>query len=234
MDWLALRYKGDLPIAMGSDVRGSASMELQEALAQISEIRQQMARTQVFRGYRAVPVAFSGLLAWAAAIYQHFWIPDPLGQLSQYLWLWIGTAVLSALAAGFGMIWRARHAPIGSWSREITQLAVEQFAPSVVVGGLMTIVLVRSGEESLWLLPGLWSLFFSLGIFASRRLLPSATLAVAIYYLLAGLLSLALARGPYVLSPWAMGITFGFGQFFAAAVLYGTLERHHGQSEARC
>ena len=42
-------------------------MELREALSQISEIRQQMARSEVFRGLRSVPVAFSGLLAWAAA-----------------------------------------------------------------------------------------------------------------------------------------------------------------------
>ena len=37
-------------------------MELRDALAQIAEIRQHMARTEVFRGYRALPVAFSGVL----------------------------------------------------------------------------------------------------------------------------------------------------------------------------
>ena len=35
-------------------------MELREALTQITEIRLQLARTEVFRGYRAMPVAFSG------------------------------------------------------------------------------------------------------------------------------------------------------------------------------
>ena len=42
-------------------------MELREALTQIAEIRQQMARTEVFRGYRAMPVAFGGVVALAAA-----------------------------------------------------------------------------------------------------------------------------------------------------------------------
>ena len=37
-------------------------MELREALTQITEIRQQLARTEVFRGYRAMPVAFSGVV----------------------------------------------------------------------------------------------------------------------------------------------------------------------------
>ena len=208
-------------------------MELHEALAQIAEIRQQMARTEVFRGYRAVPVAFSGLLAIGAALYQSWWIRDPIADLPTYLALWVGAAVLSAIAAGLGMAWRARHAPPSSWSREITTMAVEQFAPSVVAGGLVTIALVRTAEECLWMLPGLWSILFGLGIFASKRLLPRATTAVAVFYLMAGLACLELARGPHALSPWAMGIPFGVGQFLAAAVLYGTLERQDGHQEAQ-
>ena len=208
-------------------------MELHEALAQIAEIRQQMARTEVFRGYRAVPVAFSGCWRSAAAVYQSWRIRDPIADLPAYLALWVGAAVLSAIAAGLGMAWRARHAPPSSWSREITWLAVEQFVPSVVAGGLVTIVLVRTAPESLWMLPGLWSILFSLGIFASSRLLPRATSAVAVFYLVAGLACLELARGPHALSPWAMGLPFGVGQLLAAAVLYGTLERHDGHQEAR-
>jgi hypothetical protein len=203
-------------------------MELQEALAQIAEIRQQMARTEVFRGLRAVPIAFSGVLAIGAAVYQAIWLPDPLAQLPAYLTLWVGAAVVSAIAAALGMAWRARHAPASSWSREITRLAVEQFAPSVVAGGLMTIVLVRTSEESLWMLPGLWSILFSLGIFACRRVLPRATTAVGLFYLAAGLVCLSVAKPPFALSPWAMGIPFGVGQLLAAAVLYGTLERQDG------
>ena len=38
-------------------------MELREALTQIAEIRQQMARGEVFRGYRAATTAFSGVVA---------------------------------------------------------------------------------------------------------------------------------------------------------------------------
>ena len=43
-------------------------MELREALTQITEIRLQLARTEVFRGYRAMPVAFSGGVALLAAL----------------------------------------------------------------------------------------------------------------------------------------------------------------------
>jgi hypothetical protein len=198
-------------------------MELHEALSQISEIRQQMARTEVFRGYRALPVAFSGVLALAAALGQSVWIRDPGEQLTAYLTLWIGAAVISALAAGIEMFWRTRG-PAASLRREITWLAVEQFVPSLAAGALLTVVLVRSAPECLWMLPGLWQVLYSLGIFASCRLLPRATFGVAMFYLAAGLTSLTLARGDAALSPWAMGLSFGIGQFLAAGVLYRTLE----------
>lgn len=198
-------------------------MELREALTQISEIRQQMARTEVFRGYRALPVAFSGVLAIVAALFQAVLIPDPAKQIVTYLSLWIGTAVLGGVAAGIEMISRSR-AQGTSLRREITWLAVEQFLPCLVAGGLVTIVLVRSVPESLWMLPGLWQILFSLGVFASCRLLPRATMGVAVFYLVTGLASLAWASAEWAFSPWAMGLPFGAGQIFAAAVLYSTLE----------
>lgn len=199
-------------------------MELREALTQITEIRLRMARTEVFRGYRAVPVAFSGLLAVAAAGFQAVWIREPEAHLPAYLTLWLGTAVVSALGAGTEMALRARRATT-SWARRVTWLAVEQFLPCLVAGGLLTFVLVRHAPEVGGLLPGLWQVLFSLGIFASHRLLPRAVVWVAVWYLAAGLSCLAWARGPDVLSPWAMGLPFGAGQLLAAAVLYWTLER---------
>ena len=199
-------------------------MELRDALSQISEIREQLARTEVFRGYRAMPVAFSGLLALAAAGYQAVWIRDPARQMPAYLALWVGTAIVSAVAAGTEMAIRGRTSS-SPWTREVTWLAVEQFLPCLLAGGLTTVVLFRSAPESLAMLPGLWQVFFSLGVFASCRLLPRATFAVAVFYLASGLATLALARGDGAFSPWAMGLPFGTGQLLAAAVLYRTLER---------
>jgi hypothetical protein len=203
-------------------------MELREALTQISEIRFQMARSAVFRGYRSVPVALSGLLALAAAGFQAVWLPDPGKDVSAYLTLWVGTAVLSVSAATAVMVQRWRHSG-AAWADEVTWLAVEQFLPCLVAGALVTVVVTRFARESLWMLPGLWQVLFSLGIFASYRLLPRATFAVGLFYLVAGLLCLALARGEAALAPWAMGVPFGAGQLLAAAVLYWTLERSHGE-----
>lgn len=198
--------------------------ELHEALARIAEIRHQMARTEVFRGYRALPLAFSGGLAIAAGLAQSVWLTRPAEHLGPYLTLWIGAAALSGVAAGAGMIDRRRRAT-SAWSREITRQALDQFTPCLIAGGLVTAVIATTAPEVAWMLPGLWQVLFSLGIFASCRLLPRAIWGVAVFYLMAGIVTLGLARGPWALSPWAMAVPFGLGQLLAAAVLYWTLER---------
>jgi hypothetical protein len=201
-------------------------MELRDALTQISEIRLQLARNEVFRGYRAMPVAFSGAIAVLAAVIQSLTVPEPVAHIGPYLVLWIGAAIVSALAAGLEMMIRARNSNT-SMTRELTWLALEQFCPSLVAGALLTVVVVRAAPESLWMLPGLWQILYSLGIFASCRLLPRPTFWVAVFYLGTGLAALSLAHGEAGLSPWSMGLPFGAGQILAALVLYCTLERDH-------
>ena len=169
-------------------------MELRDALTQITEIRLQLARTEVFRGYRAMPVAFSGGVAVLAAVVQIVAIPDPATQTGPYLGLWIGAAVVSGLAAGLEMMIRARNAA-STMTRELTWLALEQFCPCLIGGALVTVVLLQSRTERLWMLPGLWQIFYSLGIFASCRLLPRPTFWVAVFYLGTGLTVLAWPHG---------------------------------------
>jgi hypothetical protein len=202
------------------------SMELRQALSQISEIRQQMARGAVFRGYRSVTVGFSGVLALLAAACQAQLITSPASELDRYLTLWIGVAAVSLIVAGVEMCWRARIAGSGL-ARQMTLLAVEQFLPSVVVGGLLTLCIYRNAPEVAWMLPGLWSLVFSLGVFASYRLLPRQVFWVGLYYALCGFGCLLWGQGSHALSPWQMGISFGGGQLLSAAILYWTLERTH-------
>jgi hypothetical protein len=201
-------------------------MELNEALAQISEIRDQLARTETFEGYRSATVAASGALAVAAAWVQSAIIPDPLDRLDAYLALWVAVAIVSAAMAGIEMWLRCRRSEFGTDVR-LSRMAVEQFLPSMVVGALLTVAIAAVAPETAWMLPGLWSLIFGLGVFASARLLPRSVTWVAGYYLLAGIACLAVGKRLDPLSPWLMGSTFGAGQLFAAAALYWSVERKH-------
>ena len=81
-----------------------------------------------------MPVAFSGGVAVLAAVIQSATIADPRRQVGPYLALWIGAAVISALAAGLEMmIRRQRRARL---TRELTWLALEQFCPCFAGGAL--------------------------------------------------------------------------------------------------
>jgi hypothetical protein len=208
--------------------RSGAIMELEDALARVSEIRLQIARTESFRGYRSATAAFSSLVALGAAALQPVLIREPAADPKVYLLLWVAAAIVSVAITAVEMTVRCRRSNSPTAAR-LTWLAVEQFLPCTIVGAVATLVLVQFAPESVSMLPGLWGLIFSLGVFASCRLLPRPVIWVAFYYLACGAAALALARGPWAYSPWTMGITFGGGQFLAALVLYFTLERNHGR-----
>ena len=57
-------------------------MEIQKALHQISEIHGHLAKSHVYRGYRAVPVALSGVLALVAAA-------APVYLYRDWAWKWV-------------------------------------------------------------------------------------------------------------------------------------------------
>jgi hypothetical protein len=193
--------------------------DLDKALADISAIRIQMARGTEFRGYGPATVAATGLMALTAAAAQAVWIPQPAADIVAYLALWIATALLCFLLIGIETIARSRRMHSGL-ADEMIYAAVEQFVPAGVAGILLTFVLWRSAPQSLWMLPGLWQIIFSLGIFPSCRSLPRPVFAAGVWYLATGLACLALAVDGYAFSPLAMAVPFGIGQFFIAFILY--------------
>jgi hypothetical protein len=201
-------------------------MELREALAQISEIRDQLARTETFEGYRSATVAASGVLALTAAAMQTALVPDPMGRLDAYLTLWITVAIVSAGITGIEMFVRSRRAASETAVR-LTRMVVEQFSPCLVVGALLTLAIAVVAPETAWMLPGLWALVFGLGVFASARLFPRPVVWVGAYYMLAGTACLFAAKHLEPLSPWLMAGSFGLGQLIAAAAVYWSVERKH-------
>jgi uncharacterized membrane protein YoaK (UPF0700 family) len=199
-------------------------VELREALSQIAEIRARVAAAERFRGYRAAPVALTGLLAILVAALQPRLVPDPTADVPGYLAVWLSAAVVAGAIAGSGIWLRHRYGgdPL---AKQLTWLAVGQFAPCLVAGAVVTAVLVRHAPAHAPLLPGLWQVLFSLGVFASFRLLPRAVVVVGVFYLLAGAFNLTRSSGPDALSPWVMGGPFAVGQLLTAGVLYWNLER---------
>ena len=194
--------------------------DLYKALGDITTIRRQVADSTEFRGYGPATLTITGLIAVGASVMQAFLLPVPAARPAAYVAIWVTTAVLCATLTGAGMVARTRRLHTGI-SNEMLRQAVEQFLPALLAGSLTTWVIARYASGSLWVLPGLWQIIFSLGIISSCRFLPRPMLAAGGWYLVSGLLTLHF--GDFrALSPWTMGLAFGAGQLLVAAILLFT------------
>jgi hypothetical protein len=204
--------------------------DLSKALGEIGAIRRQMAQATEFRGYGWATLGSTGLFAVLAAAAQSLWATDPAAQVARYLAIWIVTAILSASLIAVQTVTRTHRLHSGL-ADEMIHMAVEQFLPAAFSGTLLTVVLVLTAPHDVWLLPGLWQIIYSLGVFSSCRFLPRAMQAAGGWYLLSGLTTLLLGS-PGALSPWAMGIAFGVGQLIVAGVLFRPAQEDADADEA--
>lgn len=202
-------------------------MELRDALSQINAIADQMSRTETFRGYRPLTVGFTGVMALVAAALQPVFILDVSTNATAFLQWWTAVAALNCTVVGVELLLDCWRSP-SHFARRQTWQAVEQFLPCIAAGGALTWSLASFAPESLHLMPGIWAIVFSLGVFSSVRQLPPTIAVVGVHYLLTGLLTMALARGEHAFSPWGMVGTFGVGQLLTAAILYFAQERRDG------
>jgi len=193
--------------------------DLDKALADIFAIRSQIAAGTAFRGYGPAAVAATGGLALLTALLQFLWLDDPTGSPMEFLAGWAAAALVSG-----GMIWtemqaRSRRHHSGLADAMVLQ-AVEQFLPAGAAGVLLAAMLWKFAPETLWMLPGLWQLLVSLGVFASVRSLPRTVAFAGAWYFVAGFGCLLLASQTHALSPWTMGLPFVIGQLLMAAILH--------------
>ena len=193
--------------------------DLDKALADIGAIRSQIAAGTAFRGYGPAAMAATGCVALATSVLQFALLDDPTGHPLTFLFGWVAAALLSS-----GLIWiemqaRSRRHHSGLADAMIHQ-AVEQFLPAGVAGLLLAVMLWKFAPETLWLLPGLWQVLVSLGVFASVRSLPRSVALAGAWYFMAGFTVLLLASQSHALSPWTMGLPFAIGQSLMATILY--------------
>jgi hypothetical protein len=201
-------------------------VELDNALDQIAQIHRQIVLARTFRGYRALTTFFTAVLAVAAALLQPWWVADPVHDPLRFVELWVFVAVICLCVVAVEMTIRFRRCD-SPLNRELTTQAIEQFFPFIAIGGLVTLALSNSSAQSCWLLPGFWSIFFGLGIIASRSLLPRPIGLVGAFYLLVGVACLTPVGHQFAFSPWVVAAPFGIGQSAAAFILYWSLERRH-------
>jgi hypothetical protein len=193
--------------------------DLDKALADIVAIRSQIAAGTAFRGYGPAAMAATGVVALATSALQFALLDDPTDNPLTFLSGWAAAALLSSALIWIEMQARSRRHHSGLADAMIHQ-AVEQFLPAGVAGLLLAVMLWKFAPEAVWLLPGLWQVLVSLGVFASIRSLPRSVALAGAWYFVAGFTVLLLASQSHTLSPWLMGLPFMVGQSLMAAILY--------------
>lgn len=192
--------------------------DLDKALADIFAIRTQIAAGTAFRGYGPAALAGTAGLALITTLVQLLWLDDPNGQLLAFFFGWIATALLSVTIIWLEMRARSRRHHSGL-ADAMVQQAVEQFVPAGVAGALLAVTLWQFAPATLWMLPGLWQILVSLGIFASVRMLPRTVALVGAWYFVSGFTVLAITSESQSVSPLTMGLPFVVGQLLMAVVL---------------
>ncbi len=204
-------------------------MQLHEALSDIAEIKAVLDRNQSYRGFRSIAIGISAALVLLGAFVQlHY---DITRFPSRYLQVWLCVATASLAVTVVEMIVRGRISnDLVVW--KMHGRVATSLAPSFFVGALVTAALVIDtrntltlSRDNVWLLPGVWALIYSLGLFNCCNLLHRTTRFAACYFLISGFLYLVLNWNYRVVEAWQMVAIFGVGQLLLAAILYWKVER---------
>lgn len=201
--------------------------ELNKALTDILEIRARIAAGTAFRGYGPIAMTATGLIGAATAALSSLLIPDASPAL--FVSVWIGAGVLCALIVRIEMQGRSRRHHSSLATAMINQ-AIEQFLPAATASVFLPLFILKFTPASAWLLPGLWQILVSLGVFASVRSLPRGMALAGGWYFLSGFVSLLMASRTHELSPWLMGVPFFGGQILIAGILYYSARGEDGEA----
>lgn len=193
--------------------------DLDKALADIIAIRSQIAAGTAFRGYGPAAVAATAGVALLTAVLQSVFLDDPTKNPLPFFLGWAVAAGISGIMILIEMRARSHRHHSGLADAMIHQ-AIEQFLPAAMAGVLLAATLWKFAPEALWLLPGLWQVLVSLGVFASVRSLPRSVALGGAWYFVAGFAVLLLSSRSHALSPWSMGLPFVIGQSLMATILY--------------
>ncbi len=137
-------------------------MELERAQQQLAEIHRHIARTEIYRGYRAPFAAASGGIAFLGA-----WLQPAAhvqGPFRVFVLYWSALAVVNVTLIALSLSMDLLRG--STFDRRKTWNAIGQFFPCLGAGFLLTWTVYSRSPELIPYLPGLWSILFSLGVFA--------------------------------------------------------------------
>lgn len=185
------------------------------AMDNLRYIRETMESAGAFTavpGWGGVAMGVTALLAAAAATLQ----PFPFEGI--WLRIWLAEAALGTLIGGLTMWHKASRGQTSLLSAPGRRFVLA-YAPPVVVGALLTLVLARTGQAHL--LPAIWLLCYGAAVMTGGALSVRAVPVMGICFMLTGLVAL---RAP---AAWQDPLlAAGFGGLHIIFGIY--IARRHG------
>ena len=205
--------------------------DLNQALVDIRRIRRQVAQTTEFRGYGPLTLSATAILALVAGAAQSRLLREPASHPLFYVLLWLSAGVVCAALIASQMLARARRLH-SAMADDMVRMAVTAFLPAGIAGALLPFTLLHVTPTVFWMLPGLWQIIFSLGVFSSCRCLPRPMLLAGGWFLFTGLDCIALG-GTRSLAPATMSGAYAVGMALVAAIHFLSARKAsiHGDEE---
>lgn len=172
------------------------------AMDNLRFIRETMERAGSFTavsGWGMVAVGGVALVAAVVAAVVAALRTDPVAWVA----IWLSAAIVSLLTSAWATARKAAASNVSLDSGPARKLVLA-FAPPMLVGALLTLVLARA--ELFWVLPGLWLLLYGTAIVASGAFSVRVVPVMGICFMLVGALALFAPRD---WADWLMGIGFG-------------------------
>jgi hypothetical protein len=194
---------GPLPI------RSSEPVALQDRAAEnLRYIREAMESAGSFTAVPGWGGVAMGLTAVFAAV-----VAAREAQPAVWAAIWVGEAVVAFLIAAGAMAQKARAAGMLVFSGPGRKFALS-FAPPLLVGALLTVVLFRAGLASV--LPGMWLLLYGTAVVAGGAFSVRVVPVMGLGFLLLGAAALF---SPASWGNWYMAAGFGGLQIAAGIII---------------
>jgi hypothetical protein len=179
------------------------------AIDNLRFIRETMERASSFTAVPGWGGVLMGLTALAASIVA-------AQQPSRNLWLatWVVEALLALIVGGWAMDRKARRAEMPILTGPGRKFALS-YAPPILVGVLLTVVLLRAGAVSA--LPGMWLLLYGTGVVTGGAFSVKIVPVMGICFMLLGAVALfaPAAWGTYLMAAGFGGLHIIFGIIIA-------------------
>jgi hypothetical protein len=183
------------------------------AMDNLRFIRETMERASSFTAVPGVGGVLMGVSAFAAA-----WFAMHATARERWLLIWSLDAVIAIAIASLAMVRKSRAAGMPLLSGPGLKFAAA-LAPPLLVGGILSAVLWRSGQSGL--LPGIWLLLYGTGVVTGGSLSVRIVPVMGVCFMLLGAAALV--------SPPAWGDAYMAAGFGGLHVIFGfIIARRHG------